>query len=110
MEQERLEHGYTEPEPASEPEPEVVESPEIIQDVEPENVAPVEASSEQLVAKKKKHLSMKGLKKRMINVVNAVNDHVITPFKNKMRRPELHDGVAFDLPLTDETTINEYEV
>ena len=111
LEQERLERGVPEPEPEpeAEPEPVVIEAPQIEEEVE--NVAPQEEEpAEQPTQTKKKHLSIKGLKKRMINVVNAVNDHVITPFKNKMRRPELNDGVAFDLPLTDEKTINEYEV
>lgn len=111
LEQERLERGVPEPvsEPEPEPEPVVIESPKVEEELE--NVAPLdEMPAEQKAQTKKKHLSMKGLKKRMINVVNAVNDHVITPFKNKMRRAELNDGVAFDLPLTDEKTINEYEV
>ena len=109
LEQERIERGVPDPEPEPEPEPVLVELPEVVE--EPENIAPVEeVPPAQASLTKKKHLSMKGLKKRMINVVNAVNDHVITPLKNKMRRADLDDGVAFDLPLSDEKKINEYEV
>ena len=64
---------------------------------------------------------MKALKKRVINVVNAVNDHVITPIKNKLRRTgEAHGmqspiaeeevGVLFNLPLEDEKEVFEQPV
>lgn len=69
-----------------------------------------------VASKKRKHLSMKGLKKRMINVVNAVNDHVITPLKNKLRKTSSlavspsEAGVPFNAPLTEEAATHEHLV